>query len=85
MSKPKEANTLSPMQERSGNGVESIAAPDAAKHVEPIAMISEEENPSGEVPFDPPPPQRRVSAYAVALGQLDRVSAFMDLQDDMRC
>ena len=31
---------------------------------------SDEDNPTGETPYDPPPVARRVSAYAVALGQL---------------
>lgn len=45
---------------------------------------SDEENPTGETPYDPPPTPRRVSAYAVALGQLERVFNFMNLEDDMR-
>jgi glutamate dehydrogenase (NAD(P)+) len=48
-------------------------------------MNIDAENPTGETPYDPSPPPRRVSAYAVALGQLDRVFNFMNLDDDIRC
>jgi glutamate dehydrogenase (NAD(P)+) len=48
------------------------------------AGAPDEENPTGETPYDPPPAPRRVSAYAVALGQLERVSNYMNLEDDMR-
>jgi len=68
--------------------IDAVAATGAAmaQRSEPtVAVINDEENPSGETPYDPPLPVRRVSAYAVALGQLDRVSEFMNLEDDMRC
>ena len=42
------------------------------------------DNPTGETPYDPPPVARRVSAYAVALGQLEHVFEFMNLEPDMR-
>jgi len=48
-------------------------------------MNIDAENPTGETPYDPVPPPRRVSAYAVALGQLDRVFNFMNLDEDIRC
>ncbi|GIK72304.1 MAG: glutamate dehydrogenase [Chloroflexota bacterium] len=71
------------------HNVAESAAPPASTHshaaLSQKISISEEENPSGEIPDDPQPPQRRVSAYAVALGQLERVSEFMNLSDDIRC
>ena len=45
--------------------------------------ISDEHNPPGDTPYDPPA-DRHASAYAVALGQLDRVADFMHLDSDMR-
>ena len=60
------------------NGVTSPApaAPDA------IEILTEDEtNPPGHTPYDPIP---KASAYAVALGQLNRVADFMQLEDDMR-
>lgn len=47
-------------------------------------MKIDAEHPTGETPYDPAPPPRRVSAYAVALGQLDRVFNFMNLDEDIR-
>jgi len=50
----------------------------------PDAPISDDENnPLGDTPYDPPV-HRHDSAYAVALGQLERVADFMHLDDDMR-
>jgi hypothetical protein len=47
-----------------------------------IEILTEDEtNPPGHTPYDPTP---KASAYAVALGQLNRVADFMDLEDDMR-
>ncbi len=43
----------------------------------------DENNPSGETPYDPPV-NHQASAYAVALGQLDATASFMGLEDDMR-
>ena len=47
------------------------------------APALDEHNPIGATPYDPPA-DRHASAYAVALGQLDRVADFMQLDDDMR-
>ena len=60
------------------NGVDSSAnsAPD-----ESATPSDDETNPLGHTPYDPAP---KASAYAVALGQLNRVADFMDLEDDMR-
>ncbi|MBP8292821.1 MAG: Glu/Leu/Phe/Val dehydrogenase [Caldilineaceae bacterium] len=44
-------------------------------------MTEDETNPPGHTPYDPVP---HASAYAVALGQLNRVADFMQLEDDMR-
>lgn len=87
MSKAKETRNLSLAEEITSNHAGAVAdtAETSPKSAQLSAsLISEEENPSGETPYDPPPPQRRVSAYAVALGQLERVSEFMNLEDDMR-
>jgi len=47
-----------------------------------IEILNEDEtNPPGHTPYDPLP---KASAYAVALGQLNRVADFMNLEDDMR-
>ncbi len=61
----------------------SVATPTDIDHSEQPESL-DEENPTGETPYDPPPVARRVSAYAVALGQLERVFDFMDLGADMR-
>ncbi len=47
------------------------------------APALDEHNPIGATPYDPPA-DRHASAYAVALGQLDRVADFMQLDDDIR-
>ena len=49
----------------------------------PEPPILDEHNPLGDTPYDPPA-DRHASAYAVALGQLDRVANFMNLDSDMR-
>ncbi|MFO7632123.1 MAG: Glu/Leu/Phe/Val dehydrogenase [Caldilinea sp.] len=70
------------------DGADAIGAPaPILETLDRSEVISnaDEENPSGETPYDPRPVHRRVSAYAVALGQLDRVSDFMNLDNDMRC
>ena len=49
----------------------------------PQEAPTDEHHPLGDTPYDPPA-DRHASAYAVALGQLDRVADFMHLDDDMR-
>lgn len=70
--------------------VDFPTAHNGAATVSPIAAeplnetpILDEHNPVGDTPYDPPV-DRHASAYAVALGQLDRVANFMQLDDDMR-
>ena len=60
------------------NGADSSAS---ASPDESAILSDDETNPLGHTPYDPMP---RASAYAVALGQLNRVADFMDLEDDMR-
>jgi glutamate dehydrogenase (NAD(P)+) len=83
------AEPISPTDEQTTahNGADLLVSPaitpppiDTAE----LANSLDEENPSGETPYDPPLAPRRESAYAVALGQLERVSDFMKLDDDMR-
>ncbi len=73
------ATTISPTPAQSLSPAQSpgLSAPPQE------APISDEDNPLGATPYDPPT-DRHASAYAVALGQLSRVADFMDLDDDMR-
>ncbi|HRA67169.1 MAG TPA: hypothetical protein PL187_14170, partial [Caldilinea sp.] len=71
------------------NGADAFDLPSSAPMLDTAdaseqAGDPDEENPTGETPYDPPPAPRRVSAYAVALGQLERVSNYMNLEEDMR-
>lgn len=59
--------------------VTSPTAPQAL----PPQLPGDEHNPLGDTPYDPPA-LHRASAYAVALGQLNHVADFMELDDDMR-
>ena len=74
----------------------SAVAPDNGANVEPldpslhtptpeltVPPTPDEHNPTGQTPYDPPI-DGRASAYSVALGQLERVANFMQLEDDMR-
>lgn len=67
------------------NGSHSAApiSPTLAQPLIETPTIKDESNPLGDTPYDPPA-NRRASAYAVALGQLERVADFMHLDDDMR-
>ena len=65
------------------DGEHTVPSPTDTDHSEKPESL-DEDNPTGETPYDPPPVARRVSAYAVALGQLERVFDFMDLDADMR-
>ena len=88
MAKQKNPLTIGASDEASSahNGADLLDSPAVLNSVDASEQVSgaDEENPSGETPYDPPPIPRRVSAYAVALGQLERVSNFMHLEDDMR-
>ncbi len=87
MAKQKSQLTTETNDPSAHNGAaDSLTNPTAAASTDAAEQASnfDEENPSGETPYDPPPGPRRVSAYAVALGQLERVSDFMHLEDDMR-
>lgn len=53
-----------------------------SSELEEASSPHDENNPTGETPYDPPLP-RRVSAYAVALGQLERVCNVMNLEEDI--
>jgi glutamate dehydrogenase (NAD(P)+) len=74
----------------------AAASPDNGAHAQPQdpsqpapmpdslpVATTDEHNPTGQTPYDPPV-IGRASAYSVALGQLDRVANFMQLEDDMR-
>jgi glutamate dehydrogenase (NAD(P)+) len=60
----------------------TLVAPPSSNPPQPAPSF-DEHNPLGDTPYDPPA-DRHASAYAVALGQLDRVANFMHLDDDMR-
>jgi glutamate dehydrogenase (NAD(P)+) len=73
-----------------GTNGTSTVSPTIAPVISPVissapqeAPAFDEHNPIGATPYDPPA-DRHASAYAVALGQLDRVADFMQLDDDMR-
>jgi glutamate dehydrogenase (NAD(P)+) len=64
------------------DGVHNGATAPVSTARDTIEILTEDEtNPPGHTPYDPTP---KASAYAVALGQLNRVADFMDLEDDMR-
>ena len=93
MAKQKNSPAAEAIEQLAHNGADSPPTPAALSALPPDAGQTplagqvgnfDEENPSGETPYDPAPAPRRVSAYAVALGQLERVSDFMNLEDDMR-
>ena len=70
-----------PTAHTGSNGAAAIS-PTAAEPLNETPIL-DEHNPVGDTPYDPPV-DRHASAYAVALGQLDRVADFMQLDDDMR-
>lgn len=83
--KPLPPEAHSPLQDHTPPAVESAGETSSPSGFVRDAMIVDAEYPTGETPYDPPPPPQRVSAYAVALGQLERVSNFMNLDEDIRC
>ncbi|MEJ5249203.1 MAG: Glu/Leu/Phe/Val dehydrogenase [Caldilinea sp.] len=82
---PLPPETHPPLQDHTPPPVESAGETSSPSGFVRDAMIVDAEHPTGETPYDPPPPPQRVSAYAVALGQLERVSNFMNLDEDIRC
>jgi glutamate dehydrogenase (NAD(P)+) len=92
MTKNKQTPELAVPADFGQNGThQPVAADDAAgvnlspgeRQSSPVASPADEHNPLGDTPYDPPV-LRRASAFAVALGQLDHVADFMQLDDDMR-
>ncbi len=64
------------------SGPNGAADPTAIPAPSTRPTLLDENNPLGDTPYDPPV-HRHASAYAVALGQLERVKDLMHLDEDM--